>query len=522
MKKALCIAAAMLCAVMSAPVTASAVEAGTYEELRAKTGEQEAEFPDPEARYEQITENGIHYRIYDSFALLEECLTPSITAVDIPETVEEKPVVGCIGDPFRYCRGLVVIRLPDSFTHFRWDHLVNTMTVELGSIEEPQPSVEQVLVSETNPHFRVADGILYSADMKTLIGCPPSLGIRDLHIPAETDTIGDYAFFANMTLAEAVIPENIQHINCNAFTACLNLRYAELPENITTVSGDMFYYCENLEEVVFRGEIRTIGYGAFNCCKSLKEFTIPETVTQIGWKAFDETGCTENADGLHYVQDWLVGTDSDPDTVSIRRGTKGIAELSMSNAGSTKLVTVPASVRQFGMMSVSPLPAIAQYALHFRAAVLPVRVISNAWGASDVYICDPDCAIADSEKTIPAAYKYLSDEPVTVVIPDTTGQPDRYITGDTVIHGYAGSTAQAYAEKYGRKFAVITPDGDIDCDGALNTADIVLMQKYLLTVPDAVPEAWKAGDLNGDNILNAADLSLMKQTILRSAVAKAE
>ena len=62
------------------------------------------------------------------------------------------------------------------------------------------------------------------------------------------------------------------------------------------------------------------------------------------------------------------------------------------------------------------------------------------------------------------------------------------------------------------------PKGDINNDGAFNTADIVLLQKWLLTDPETQLAKWEAADYNDDHKLNAFDLSLLKQDLLMSIV----
>lgn len=55
--------------------------------------------------------------------------------------------------------------------------------------------------------------------------------------------------------------------------------------------------------------------------------------------------------------------------------------------------------------------------------------------------------------------------------------------------------------------------GDINADGKFSIADAVLLQKWLLAVPDAVLADSEAGDINGDERLNIFDLCLMKQML---------
>ena len=69
----------------------------------------------------------------------------------------------------------------------------------------------------------------------------------------------------------------------------------------------------------------------------------------------------------------------------------------------------------------------------------------------------------------------------------------------------------------GQKF-ILEPvkeiEGDVNADGALSVTDAVLLQKWLLAVPDAKLTDWKAADLCEDNIINVLDLHLLKRMLL--------
>ena len=56
--------------------------------------------------------------------------------------------------------------------------------------------------------------------------------------------------------------------------------------------------------------------------------------------------------------------------------------------------------------------------------------------------------------------------------------------------------------------------GDVNADGVCSAADAVLLQKWLLAVPDTALPNRKAGDLNADKSLNAADLTMLKRILL--------
>ncbi len=58
--------------------------------------------------------------------------------------------------------------------------------------------------------------------------------------------------------------------------------------------------------------------------------------------------------------------------------------------------------------------------------------------------------------------------------------------------------------------------GDVNDDGELSISDIVLLQKWLLKVPDTHLPNWQAADLNGDKRLNVFDWCLMKKLMLNN------
>lgn len=56
--------------------------------------------------------------------------------------------------------------------------------------------------------------------------------------------------------------------------------------------------------------------------------------------------------------------------------------------------------------------------------------------------------------------------------------------------------------------------GDVNADGAFDIADVVLLQKWLLAVPNTHLPIWQAADLCEDNRLDVFDLCLMKRELI--------
>ena len=52
-------------------------------------------------------------------------------------------------------------------------------------------------------------------------------------------------------------------------------------------------------------------------------------------------------------------------------------------------------------------------------------------------------------------------------------------------------------------------------DGKFDILDLIMMQKWLLAVPDATLTDWKAGDLQKDNVINILDYCKIKQLLLQ-------
>ena len=87
------------------------------------------------------------------------------------------------------------------------------------------------------------------------------------------------------------------------------------------------------------------------------------------------------------------------------------------------------------------------------------------------------------------------------------------------VNGVANSVNYLVAVKpYGEAPHDPTPDyvsGDVNADGNFDVADVVLLQKWLLAVPDTSLANWKAADLCEDDKLDVFDLCLMRRELLR-------
>ncbi|MCQ2475200.1 MAG: leucine-rich repeat protein [Clostridia bacterium] len=235
----------------------------------------------------------------------------------IPQSVT---VIG--PDAFSLCSSLTSVTIPKNVYSIGENAFANCS------------GIEEFAVDALNTDYKAINGMLYSADGKTLIQYPNGKKEEEITIPAGTETIGDFAAGANTVVKKVIIPGGVKTIStyafCDcpalsdavisggvtsigsmAFARCPSLKEISLPaslksfegafyqsgvekvtlnDGITLIDSKTFEGCEKLSEIIIPSSVRSIGMGAFDGCISLKNIVIPKEVTSIGENAF--LGCT--------------------------------------------------------------------------------------------------------------------------------------------------------------------------------------------------------------------------------------
>ena len=293
-----------------------------------------------------------------------------------------------------------------------------------------------------------------------------NVSATSVEIPSEIDgvpvtSIGDDAFQYCSDLTSITIPNSITSIGNSAFLRCNSLTSITIPNSVTNIGDYTFMYCSALTSLKIPDSVTSIGNGALYGCSGLTSVAISNSVTSIGCETFEY--CTN------------LTSVTIPDSVT------SIGYTAFRCCENLKSVTIPDSVINIGDSAF-----VFCYSL------------------TSVIIENPNCEIYDSSMTIGTDYAFTKP----------------YFSG--TIYGYENSTAQAYAEKYDYKFAVIGSDpelpktelGDIDGDGAVNSSDASLvLREYALIATGEAPtfsEAQNtAADVNGDNAVDSSDASVI-------------
>lgn len=133
--------------------------------------------------------------------------------------------------------------------------------------------LKKFIVSDENENFCSKDGVLYSADMKTILFYPCASG-TDYEIPDEVEIIRSKAFYKCEKIENLKMPASLKSIGEKAFFRCSSLKNVSLPENLEVIAKDAFGYCSSLTEITLPKSVKSIGEYAFFNCTSLLNVTV--------------------------------------------------------------------------------------------------------------------------------------------------------------------------------------------------------------------------------------------------------
>ncbi len=321
------------------------------------------------------------------------------------------------------------------------------------------------------------NGVVYRiySDYVVCGGCNNS--VTDIVIASEIQglpvtTITASAFSLD-EITSVVIPDSVTTIGGRAFKNCENLTDVTIPDSVTTIGNNAFGYCSSLEEIVIPDSVTSFGTMMFSSCTNLKKVILPEGITEVSPSTF--TGClrlesVNISESVVTIGGYAFQSCIKLSTITIPNSVKTIGNGAFAGCDYLNTVTIPESVTSIG--------EDAFQACEYMQAFM---------------IKNPDCEIFDDKTTI-----------------SNYGESGY----DGTIYGEVGSTAQAYAEKYGYKFSTISL-GDMTGDGAINALDASdILRDYSVQatyggnhILDGIQCIY--ADVNGNGSINAIDASLI-------------
>lgn len=264
-----------------------------------------------------------------------------IHSVTIPDSVKELE-----WGAFENCRALTELNIPSS-----------VVTIGHGLVNNS--GVSKITVDSANTNFCAVDGVLFSADKKTLVAFPVSSEIEEYAIPTETEILLENAFRGDTKIKKITIPESVTFIDRYAFMECQNLLSIEILSGVSVIDG-IFGGCSSLETVTLPLSITKIGSNTFAGCDNIKSVSYAGTqedwdkieIDPVGNESLNNatikfsdstTGGTEITD---VVQEPTV-TEKEDGTKDFTPGVKKNATTSDSDIETMKSITANAPAEAF-------------------------------------------------------------------------------------------------------------------------------------------------------------------------------
>lgn len=135
-------------------------------------------------------------------------------------------------------------------------------------------------------------------------------------------------------------------------------------EGIREIGIGAFSHCDSLTDVSLPDSLSMIGANAFDGCSSLAEINLPGSLERIGRSAFEGTAFYADGenweDSVLYCGDYLLASRGDPESLTVKEGTRLIADNVFYNLNYLSAVSIPASVERIGESAFDCCYALSQ------------------------------------------------------------------------------------------------------------------------------------------------------------------
>ena len=411
--------------------------------------------------------------------------------------------------------------------------------------------LEEILVSQDNAYYTSVDGALFNKSEESLFEYPPMKTDVIYTLPSTVSYIDEYAF-TNTSFLEAFAMESEGDGFCvrdgvlYAAGGLILIRYPAAKQGDTYVTPDDLYmifpgafndtiYLEHLvlsEGVsnmiyVMRNNIKTVSLPSTVIDSGLQYHTWPDVFCQMflleSITVSPDNPVLSSQDGILYDKEQTIlyayPMNKQGSEYIMPEGLLKVANSSFWNSRNLQKVVLPGS-----MISFNESPFFCDW------EEFSVAEDNAVYTAVDgvLYTKDMKILVAyptlkqDSEFTVPEGVRYINGMnpyflsslklPQSLVI---MGMNDR---GMNVGSNFNIVGKNDYARRWASYFGVAYTDlsdnaakGDINSDGTVNMADVLLTYQSFRGKVTLTEEQLVAADVNGDAVVNMQDVLLLYQ-----------
>ena len=326
-------------------------------------------------------------------------------------------------------------------------------------------------------------------------------GLTSIDLPEGLESIGNLAFVACENLEKVTIPSTVQDIGYMAFNMNTKLRNITIPEGVEVIEYMTFSSCHALKDVVLPQSLKAIGTEAFGSCKQLTQVVIPDAVVEIGDKAFS------NCENLTEI--------------TIGKGVKNISSNAFNDCARMEVVKWNAleceenegdfqsPFKSHGKMfaavignEVHKIPAqLFNYAVDLKSIDIPASVneignnaFDNCLSLNTIVSRATDPSLISYGSDLESIFNGMNKEECVVWVPAGT------------IELYKATMPWSQFEDF-REIV----EGDIDCDGAVTAADVMMQYNRVLNSDYSQPATC---DVDGDGSITSADVTTVYNILL--------
>lgn len=356
--------------------------------------------------------DGIPVKSIGYYSMSRGSYNETIESVIIPEGITTIST-----NAFRSCYNLKSISLPKSLQKLGSDSFYQCRSLETITIP---PNVD--IIGDN-----------------AFTGCE---SLEKVTISSGVGSIGEASFINCTALIEVTIPDSITSIGISAFKNCKNISQISMPDSVESIGAGAFLNCSALSSVTLSDNITTIPASAFSGCTSLKEINLPYYTSTVESNAFSNTKLeiinigtklkSINNLPIHSTSLKEINVVDDNNYYSSEDGI-------LYNKNKSKLIrfpvmmkqkdfTVPDYVTEIGESAFADNTSIRNIYLHENCQSIQPTAFQRCSYLDKIYFYNKNCDIYMAKDTI---YE------------------------DAVINGYKDSTAEKYANLYGRAFNVL-------------------------------------------------------------------